>query len=83
MGTIYITGHRNPDLDSICSAYGYAALMNLQDPDNTYVPVRCGHLTDSARKILEELDIEIPDYKRDVFPKVRDIMCLWVMKKLG
>lgn len=74
MGTIYITGHRNPDLDSICSAYGYAALMNLQDPDNTYVPVRCGHLTDSARKILEELDIEIPDYKRDVFPKVRDIM---------
>ena len=31
MGTIYITGHKNPDLDSVCSAYGYASLMNLQD----------------------------------------------------
>ena len=74
MGTIYVTGHRNPDLDSVCSAYGYAKLMNLQDPDNTYVPVRCGHLSDSTRSILEQLDIDIPEYKRDVYPKVRDVM---------
>ena len=74
MGTVYVTGHRNPDLDSVCSAYGYAALMNLQDPDNTYIPVRCGHLSDSARSVLEQLDIEIPAYKRDVYPRVRDIM---------
>ncbi len=74
METIYITGHKNPDLDSICSAYAYAKLMNLQDPDNTYVPVRCGHLSDSTRSILEKLEIDIPKYKRDVFPKVRDVM---------
>lgn len=74
MSNIYITGHKNPDLDSVCSAYGYAALMNLQDPDNTYIPVRCGHLSSSVRTILENLDIEIPHYKRDVFPKVRDVM---------
>ena len=74
MGTIYVTGHRNPDLDSICSAYGYAQLMNLQDPDNTYIPIRCGHLSDSTRNILEQLDIDIPQYKRDVFPKVKDVM---------
>ncbi len=74
MGTVYITGHKNPDLDSICSAYGYAKLMNLQDPDNTYVPVRCGHLSDSIRSILEALNIDIPVYKRDVYPKVEDVM---------
>ncbi len=74
MGTIYITGHKNPDLDSVCSAYGYASLMNLQDPDNTYIPVRCGHLASSTRSILEQLEIDIPAYKRDVFPKVRDVM---------
>ena len=74
MGDIYITGHKNPDLDSVCSAYGYAVLMNLQDPDNRYIPVRCGHLSTSARKILDFLGIEIPKYKRDVFPKVRDVM---------
>jgi len=74
MGIIYITGHKNPDLDSVCSAYGYARLMNLQDPDNTYVPIRCGHLSDSTKSILEQLDIDIPEYRRDVFPKVRDVM---------
>ncbi len=74
MGTIYITGHRNPDLDSVCSAYGYARLMNLQDPDNTYIPVRCGHLSQSTKSILDQLDIDIPKYKRDVYPKVRDVM---------
>ena len=74
METVYITGHKNPDLDSVCSAYGYAQLMNLQDPERNYVPVRCGHLSDSTRSILEQLDIEIPAYKRDVFPKVRDVM---------
>ncbi len=71
---VYITGHKNPDLDSICSAYGYAQLMNLQDREHTYVPVRCGHLSESTRSILEQLDIEIPAYKRDVYPKVRDVM---------
>ena len=74
MGDIYITGHKNPDLDSVCSAYGYAKLMNLQDPDNNYIPVRCGHLSSSVKKILEYLDFDIPKYKKDVFPKVSDVM---------
>ncbi len=74
MGTIYITGHKNPDLDSVCSAYGYARLMNMQDLDNKYIPVRCGHLAESSRSILEELDIDIPEYKRDIYPRVRDVM---------
>ena len=74
MGTVYITGHKNPDLDSVCSAYGYAKLMTLQDPENTYIPVRCGHLSDSTRSILEQLDTDIPVYMRDVYPKVRDVM---------
>ena len=74
MSSIYITGHRNPDLYSVCSAYGYAKLMNLQDPDNEYIPVRCGHLGDSTKKILDSLHIDIPKYKRDVYPKVRDVM---------
>ena len=74
MGTVYVTGHRNPDLDSVCSAYGYAGLMNMQDSDNTYIPVRCGHLSESVRNILEQLEIEIPVYMRDVYPKVKDVM---------
>src|SRR5689334_22900100 len=36
---IYVTGHRNPDTDSIASAIGYAELKRRLDPHNEYVPV--------------------------------------------
>ena len=74
MSDIYITGHRNPDLDSVCSAAAYAVLKNTTDPDNRYIPVRPGHLSESAKRILASLDITPPPYKRDIYPKVSDVM---------
>lgn len=74
MKEIYITGHRNPDLDSVCSAMGYAALKNRLDPDNKYIPVRCGHLSDSCKSILESLEIEPCEFMASVLPKVGDVM---------
>ena len=74
MGDIYITGHRNPDLDSVCSAAAYAVLKNRTDPDNRYIPVRPGHLSESAKRILASLNITPPPYKRDIYPKVSDVM---------
>ena len=74
MEKIYITGHRNPDLDSILSALAYAELKSRIDPDNEYVPVRCGHLSDNNRQILNKLEITPPPYMQDVYPKVRDVM---------
>lgn len=71
---VYITGHRNPDLDTVCSAMAYAKLKNRLDPKNEYIPVRCGHLSDSIQAILESLSITPPEYMRDVFPKVSDVM---------
>ena len=74
MSDIYITGHRNPDLDSVCSAAAYAVLKNRIDPANRYIPVRPGHLSESAKRILASVDITPPPYKRDIFPKVSDVM---------
>lgn len=74
MGIIYITGHRNPDLDSICSASVYASLKRRLDTNNTYIAVRCGHLSESSKKIIEALGISAPPYKPDLFPKVSDVM---------
>lgn len=74
MKTIYITGHRNPDLDSVCSAYVYASLKRKLDPANQYIAVRCGHLSASSQKILKALEINTPPYKPDLFPKVSDVM---------
>ena len=48
VATVYVTGHRNPDLDSIASAIGYAELRERLDPANRYVPVRLGELNAQA-----------------------------------
>ena len=74
MGKIYITGHRNPDLDSLCAATAYANLKNMTDSDNKYIPIRCSHVSDSVRKQMEVMEIRLPFYKRDVYPKVKDVM---------
>ncbi len=66
MSRIYITGHKNPDLDSLCSAYAYSVLKNRIDPENEYIPVRAGHLSDSVKAILNTLDIEAPQYLGNV-----------------
>ena len=42
MSAVYITGHRNPDLDSLCSVLAYAEFKAHVDPDTRYIPVRCG-----------------------------------------
>lgn len=74
--TIYITGHRNPDLDSLCSAYAYAALKNRIDPENEYKAVRCGQVSESIEKQLQMVGVEAPPFMIDVFPKVSDVMLL-------
>lgn len=74
MEKVYITGHRNPDLDSVCSAYAYAQLKNELDPTHEYIAVRCGHLSDNVKGIIEALELTAPPYKSDVYPKVGDVV---------
>ena len=74
MSKVYITGHRNPDLDSLCGALAYARLKNLTDPGNEYIPVHCSPVSDSVRQQMEAMELEIPQYMKDVRPKVRDVM---------
>ena len=74
MAKIYITGHRNPDLDTICSAMAYAGLKTILDPANEYIAVRCGHLSQSCENILSAMGITKPPYMPDVYPKVKDVM---------
>ena len=73
MDKIYVIGHRNPDFDSVCSAYAYAELKNRTDPSKKYIAARCGHLPESMKKVFAGLGIVPPVYMRDIYPKVRDI----------
>jgi len=49
---IYVTGHRNPDSDSIASAIGYAELKGRLDPNNEYLAVRLGDCNSQTRWLL-------------------------------
>jgi manganese-dependent inorganic pyrophosphatase len=74
MARIYITGHRNPDTDSIASAVGYAELKKRLDPRNEYVPVRLGELNAQTRWVLERSGAPEPRLLPHVMLRVRDIM---------
>ena len=47
MDPIYVTGHRNPDTDSIVSAMAYAQMRNALG-DRDYVAARLGRLSDET-----------------------------------
>ena len=71
---IYVTGHRNPDLDSIASAIGYAELKGRLDADNDYVPVRLGEVNAQTAWALERSGATLPGAMSHVFLRVRDVM---------
>ena len=74
MSSIYITGHRNPDTDSIASAIGYAELKGRLDPRNDYVPVRLGELNAQTRWVLERSGAAEPELLPHVMLRVLDVM---------
>jgi manganese-dependent inorganic pyrophosphatase len=71
---IYVTGHRNPDLDSIASAIGYAELKARVDAANEYVPVRLGEVNAQTEWALERSRATLPAAMNHVFLRVRDVM---------
>src|SRR4051794_33804707 len=71
---IYVTGHRNPDTDSIAAAIGYAELLSRTDEDNQYVAVRLGEVNAQTRWVLGQAGLEEPRYLPHVFLRVRDVM---------
>ena len=74
MSEVYITGHRSPDMDSLCAAYAYAQLKNSVDRVNHYTAVRCGHISDNVSAQFGIIGIEPVPYMRDVHPKVADVV---------
>lgn len=74
MRPIYVTGHRNPDADSIAAAVGYAELRRRLDPGNEYRPVRLGEPNAQTAWLIERAGAPLPDLLPHVFLRVRDVM---------
>ena len=72
MDPIYVTGHRNPDTDSIVAAIAYAALRNALG-DWQYVPACLGHIPDETMRVLDRFGYEPPMRLFNVYTQVRDL----------
>lgn len=71
---VYVSGHRNPDTDSIASAVAYAELKAAMDPDSEYVPVRLGEVNPQTAWALEQAGIEAPRRITHVMLRAGDVM---------
>ena len=71
---IYVTGHRNPDTDSIASAIGYAEFKNLVDPGNNYAPARLGEVNSQTRWALEKSGAKEPKLLQHIKLRVKDVL---------
>ena len=72
MDPIYVTGHRNPDTDSIVAAMAYAALRNAVG-DREYEAACLGHVSDETQIVLDRFGFQPPKRIRSLFTQVRDL----------
>ena len=72
MDPIYVTGHRNPDTDSIVAAIAYAALRNACG-DREYEPACLGQVSEETKLVLDRFGYQPPMRLHEVFTQVRDL----------
>ncbi len=69
--TVYITGHRHPDTDSIASAIAYALLQRRKGINA--VPCRLGPINTETRWLLERFGFEEPMLFEDARATIKEI----------
>ena len=68
-----VIGHKNPDMDSICSAIGYAELKKATGDKNVRA-ARCGNTNQRIDFALAKFGFDAPLFVTSVRPRVEDVM---------
>lgn len=69
---LYITGHKNPDTDSICAAIAYAEFKNKTGSIKA-IPVRLGEINRETEFILKHFGVRNPKLIETVKGQVSDL----------
>ena len=69
---VYVTGHKNPDSDSICAAYAYAEFKD-KTGNLPAIPVRLGNVNRETQYILDYFGVKAPELLKTVKLKVEDL----------
>lgn len=70
---IYVTGHVNPDTDSIAAALGYAWLLRERDGVDA-VAARAGAINPQTGWVLKYLSVEAPVLLTDASPRFESVV---------
>ena len=70
--TVYVSGHKNPDTDSIISAIAYSHLLNSIGKYDA-IPVRLGSISQETQYVLDRFDLETPILLKSVKQRVEDL----------
>ena len=70
---VLITGHKNPDTDSICAAISYSRLKNKINNTDRYIPCRAGNPNAETSFVLEHFKVDAPLLLDNVKTQVSDI----------
>ncbi|MET0254020.1 MAG: putative manganese-dependent inorganic diphosphatase [Terrimicrobiaceae bacterium] len=68
-----VIGHKNPDMDSICSAIGYAELKKATGAKDVRA-ARCGNTNQRIDFALAKFGFDAPLFVTSVRPRVEDVM---------
>ena len=69
---IYVTGHRNPDTDSVVAAMAYTALRHALG-DREYEAACLGQVSDETRRVLDRFGFQPPTLITGMYTQVRDL----------
>ena len=72
MDPIYVTGHKNPDTDSIVAAIAYASLRNALG-DREYTATCLGRVSDETQIVLNYFGFPSPQLITNVYTQVQDL----------
>ena len=72
MDPIYVTGHQNPDTDSIVAAIAYASLRNALG-DREYEAACLGRVSDETQIVLNHFGFQPPKMITNVYTQVKDL----------
>ncbi len=72
MDPIYVTGHRNPDTDSIVAAMAYTALQNALG-EREYEAACLGHVSDETHIVLKRFGFQPPKRIHNMYTQIRDL----------
>lgn len=73
MAQIFVIGHKNPDVDSICSALAYTAFKRETGMKN-YVAARCGNSNARIDRVLAKFGARLPQLVGDIRMRAKHAM---------